>query len=84
VIVKKEAGRRGVPQKQVATPGVTGHGVARGSVERNQAGLAELCLADGENALVEIHIRLFQLERLADPQPCHSQQPEQAMVRPRP
>jgi hypothetical protein len=26
-------------------------------VERNQAGLAKLCLADGEDALAEVHIR---------------------------
>jgi len=69
VIVEKEAGKRCVAQKPVAAPGVIGHDVPSGSVERNQAGLAELCLADGENALAEIHIRLSQLERLADPQP---------------
>src|SRR5215472_3481748 len=77
VIVEKEAGRRCVAQKPVAAPGVISHDVPSGSVERNQAGLAELCLADGENALAEIHIPLLQLERLANPQSCHRQQPEQ-------
>ena len=84
VIVEKEAGRRCIAQKPVPASGVIGHDIPSGSVERNQAGLAELGLADGENALAEIHIRLFQLERLTDPQPCHGQQPEQAVVCPRP
>ena len=82
VIVEKETGRRCAAQKPVAAPGVIGHDVPSGSVERNQAGLAELGLADGENALAEIHIRLLQLERLTDAQTCHRQQPEQAVVCP--
>ena len=71
-------------QKPVAAPGVIGHDVPSGSVERNQAGLAKLCLADGEDALTEIHIRLLQLEHLADTQTCHCQQSEQAVVCTRP
>ena len=66
VIIEKEAGRRCVAQKPVAAPGVVSHDVPSGSVKRNQAGLAELCLADAEDALAEIHIRLLQLEHLAD------------------
>jgi hypothetical protein len=35
-------------------------------VEWDQSSLAELGLADGENALAEIYIRLLQLERFTD------------------
>src|SRR5438445_6629185 len=84
VIIEKETGGRWAAQKPVAAPGVIGHDVPSGNMERNQAGLAKLCLADGEDALTEIHIRLLQLEHLADSQTCHCQQSEQAVVCTRP
>ena len=84
VIVEKEAGRRCVAQKPVAAPGVIGHDVPSGSMEWNQAGLAELRLPDGEDAVAEVHIWPLQLEHLADTQSCHCQQSEQAVVCPRP
>ena len=84
VIIEKETGSRWAAQKPVATPSVIGHDVPSGSMERNQTGLAKLCLANGEDALAEIHVRLLQLEHLADTQTCHCQQPEQAVVCPRP
>src|SRR5687768_13734913 len=84
VIVEKKARRRYVAQKPVTAPDVIGHDFPSGSMERNQAGLAELRLANGENALAEIHIRSLQLEHLADTQTCYGQQPEQAVVCPGP
>ena len=84
VIVEKEAGRRCVTQKPVAAPRVIGHDVPSGSMQRNQAGLAELRLSDGEDAVAEVHIWPLQLEHFADTQSCHCQQSEQAVVCPRP
>src|SRR6266496_1729414 len=59
VIVEKETGRRNAAQESITAPGVIGDDVASGSVEWDQASLAELRLADGENTLAEIYIRLL-------------------------
>ena len=40
-----------------------------GNMERNQTGLVELGLANGEESLVEIHILPLQLDCLADAEP---------------
>jgi hypothetical protein len=66
VIIQKETGRQWAAQKPVAAPSVIGHDVPSGSVEWNQAGLAELGLADGEDAVAEVHIWPLQFEHLAD------------------
>src|SRR5580692_9059673 len=66
VIVDKETGRRCAAQEPITASGVIGNDFASGSVEWDQASLAELGLADGENALAEIYIRLLQLERFTD------------------
>ena len=59
VIVEQETGRRCATQEFITASGVIGDDVASGSVERDQASLAELRLADGENTLAEIYIRLL-------------------------
>src|SRR5580658_5884126 len=82
VIVEKKTGRRCAAQEPITASSVIGNDVASGSVEWDQASLAELRLADGENTLAEIHIRLLQLERFTDTQTCHCQQSEQAVVCP--
>src|SRR5436305_2312973 len=51
VVIEKETGRRWAAQKPAAAPGVIGHDVPSGIVEWNQAGLAELGLADGEDTV---------------------------------
>src|ERR1700722_2607720 len=61
VIVEKETERRCAAQEFITASGVIDKDVASGSVEWDQTSLAELRLADGENALAEIYIRLLQL-----------------------
>ncbi|MGY3412999.1 hypothetical protein ACVWZV_009165 [Bradyrhizobium sp. GM5.1] len=60
---------------------VSEHGDRRG-VKRDQPRLAELALADGEHALVEIEVIAAQVERFGMAKPCHRDQPEQAMIGP--
>ena len=52
-------------------------------MERNQAGLAEFCASNGQQALRPIDILRLQVDGLAETHAAYRQQPEQAAVCPR-
>ena len=52
----------------------------RAGMQKHQARLAELGLPYGQQAAVQVHIDIIQLERLGDPQSGRRQQPEQRRI----
>jgi hypothetical protein len=64
----------------VAQPQVTAQRVGRGWVQRDQPGLAELGLADGQDAGVKAGVWPVEADCFADPHAGDREQPDQGLV----
>src|SRR3546814_1016383 len=66
----------------VAAPGVVPQHGNRGRMDRNEPGLAELGVADGQKTCVEIDIVTLNPQHFTDPQSGDSKQAENAIIGP--
>ena len=55
-------------EEAAALSQITGQNLPRGRMQRDQAGLAELSLPDGQDVLTQVDIVEFQVQRLTDAQ----------------
>ena len=72
---------RGGPER-VAAPGVISERGNGGQMDRNEPGLAELGVADGQQSRVEIDILTLEPQRFTDPQSGDRKQAENAIIGP--
>ena len=80
VLGDQEGLRATLRTKLVALLRIQHKGCMRRVLDRNEAGLSELCLPDGQNVVLKIHIGHVERQRLPGPQSGSGQQPNECRI----